>query len=237
MSVSYVVNGKVYTSYPLMDEIVYNCKLILNGIVVKNEYVAHQYETEETLQDQEYLFKCKTGTMNFESMPYTVDMLLAYGYDESVVNQYIADPNLIPVEDRDSLLTFSMQYYIDNYEEKNKYYRSLMGLPEYGTTKYNVYITESDLPPDFDMSLVDFSLPLHEQSSLVISALKSDGRLNEIIETNRSFNYSYLRFLDDLSLDVYTCRKAGKWDILYMPDANSQVISRFQEIYNINKQM
>ena len=52
---AYIVNGKTYTSNPLMDEIIYNCKLILNGIVVKNEYTAHLYETEETLNNQEYL--------------------------------------------------------------------------------------------------------------------------------------------------------------------------------------
>ena len=178
-SVSYVVNGKIYTSYPLMDEIVYNCKLILNGIVVKNEYVAHLYETEETLQNQEYLFKCKLGTMTFQSMPFTADMLLAYGYDISVVNQYVADRNLIPEEDRDDLTAFCMQYYIDNFVEKNKYYRSLMGLPEYNTDRYNIYLVESDFPIDFDTDLVDFTLPLHEQSSIVISALRSNGRLND----------------------------------------------------------
>ena len=235
MSVSYSINGKIYTSYPLMDEIVYNCKLILNGIVVKNEYVAHLYESEETLYNQEMLYKCKLDTMTFESMPYTVDMLLAFGYDPSVVNQYIADINLIPEADRENLLTFCIQYYIDNFVEKNKYYRSLMGLPEYDTDRYNVYIKESDLPVDFDSEEVDFSIPIHEQPSIVISALRSNGRLQEIIEENRSFNYSYLRFLDDLALDVYDIRKASKWDILYMPDANALVSSRFQEIYNINK--
>ena len=77
---SYIVNGKTYTSYPLLDDIVYNSKMILNGIVVKNEYVAHLYETEETLYNQEILFKCTDGTMTFSAMPYTAEMLVAFGY-------------------------------------------------------------------------------------------------------------------------------------------------------------
>ena len=34
---AYSINGKVYTDHPLMDEIVYNCKIIMQGIVVKND--------------------------------------------------------------------------------------------------------------------------------------------------------------------------------------------------------
>ncbi len=233
----YIVNGKTYTSYPLLDEIVYNCKLILGGIVVKNEYVALLYETEETLAEQEILFRCKLGTMTFEYMFLSADMLIEFGYDPSIVNQYVEDRNLIPEEDRDELLKFSMQYYIDHYVEKNKYYRSLMGLPEYGTDKYNVYLTPNDFPSDFDISTVDFSIPIHEQPYLVISVIKDNGVLDKLINNYRSFNYSYLRFLGDLSLDPYICRKAKKWDILYIPTVNSGIQFRFQELYDINRQI
>ena len=34
---SYSINGKVYTEHPLLDEIVYNCKLIVKDLVIKNE--------------------------------------------------------------------------------------------------------------------------------------------------------------------------------------------------------
>ena len=233
----YVVNGKTYTSYPLLDEIVYNCKLILSGIVVKNEYVALLYETEETLANQEILYKCKLGTMTFDTMILSADMLIEFGYDPSIVNQYVADRSLIPEDDREELLQFSMQYCIDNYVEKNKYYRSLMGLPEYGTDKYNIYLVPSYFPSDFDISTVDFSVPIHEQPYLVISVIKDNGVLDKLINQYRSSNYSYLRFLGDLALDPYKCRKASKWDILYMPSVNSNIQFRFQELYDINRQI
>lgn len=243
MKVAYKVNEKTYTSYPLMDEIIYNTKLILNGIVVKNEYVAHLYETEETLRNQEFLFKCELKAMTFETFPWTYEIFIAYGYSESEAAEYFKYVNgdtsatPVPMEDREDLTNFAMEYSIETFVEKNKYYRSLIGLPQYGTIKYNVYITEADLPSNFDMSLVDFSIPLHEQPSIVVSALRSNGRLDQIIEEKRSFNYSYLRFLDDHKLDLYECRKAKKWDILFMPDADVNVRFRFEEIYNINRQI
>lgn len=253
----YIVNGKTYTSNPLMDEIVYNCKLILDSIVVKNEYVAHLYETQETIDNQEIYFKCVTRTMTIDKMPITFEMWEAYKKYHGPFDSYIGDITLWPQDmeyivlyidppiedillhaniDLDELLEFCIQYYLDHYEEKNKYYRSLMGLPEYGTTKYDIYITESDLPDGFEYE-VDYSLPIHEQPSIVISALRSNGRLDELIEQYRSFNYSYLRFLDDKAIDLYKARKALKWEILYLPSVNSLVSSRFREVYEINRQI
>ena len=233
---AYIVNGKTYTSNPLMDEIIYNCKLILNGIVVKNEYVAHLYETKESIAAEEQLTIDYKG-YTFDTVPLDIDTLVAFGYNITLANAYLKNRNLIPESDRASLVTFATKRRIDSYVELNKYYRALMGLPEYDTNKYNIYLTPSDFPSDFDTSNVDFSIPIHEQDSLTISALKTNGRLDQLIEENRSFNYSYLRFLDDKKIDPYTARKAVKWDILYMPSAETSVISRFREIYEINRQI
>lgn len=233
---AYIVNGKTYTSNPLMDEIIYNCKLILNGIVIKNEYVAHLYETEETVKAEEDLFRIHKG-YTFEEFPFDIPILVGFGYTIEQAYAYLDNRELIPEQDRDALVEYGTKVLLNSYVEMNKYYRSLMGLPEYDTDKYNIYLEESDFPADFDTSSVNFKLPIHEQPSIVISALKTNGRLDELIEENRSFNYSYLRFLDDHSIDPYVSRKAVKWDILYMPSADTSVISRFREIYEINRQI
>ena len=70
----YTSNGKIITNNPIMDEIVYGCKLILKGIVVKNEYTAFLYETEETLQMAEYYTKCLNCTMTFAMFPFTKEL-------------------------------------------------------------------------------------------------------------------------------------------------------------------
>ena len=45
---AYYVKGKTYTDHPLMDEICYNCKLILKSIVIKNDVLAMQKETKNS---------------------------------------------------------------------------------------------------------------------------------------------------------------------------------------------
>ena len=235
---SYTINGQVYTDNPMMDQICYNCKLILKGIVVKNEFVANNYETEETLTNAEYYTKCIIGTMTFDTFPFTTDILMnACGYSYDIATRIERNRYEIPEEYRAEVLEACVEYYIENFVEKNKYYRSLMGLPEYGTDEYNIYITESDLPPEYDMDTVDFTLPLHEQPSVLVAALRSNGRLEQIIEEYRSFNYSYLNFIGDKRLNLYDCRRASKWDILYIPEANEAVINRFKEFYAVNREI
>ena len=53
---AYYINGKTYTDHPSMDEIVFNCKRILNGIVIKNDVLAIASETENSLQHAEMFF-------------------------------------------------------------------------------------------------------------------------------------------------------------------------------------
>lgn len=231
----YIVNGKIYTDAPLMDEIVYNCKLILKDIVVKNEKLALQYETEETINAAELRVLCISRNIAFLNFPWTVTILSAFGYSPEEAQQYKNNPNLIPMEDRDELLEFAEDYVVDNYIEKNKYYRSLMGLPEYGTEEYYIYLQPSDFPPDFDTELIDFSLPVHEYPKYIIEMLQSSGMIDQLIEKYRSFNYSYLRYLGTKSISIDESRPANKWDILYIPPANADVSYRFQELYEKNK--
>ena len=234
----YTSNGKIITNNPIMDEIVYGCKLILKGIVVKNEYTAFLYETEETLQMAEYYMKCLNGTITFAMFPFTKELLMSYGYDENYATKILNNrEKYVPVREREALMEYSIQYFLDTFEEKNKYYRSLMGLPEYGTHEFDLYITEKDLPYDYDIDTVDFTLPIHQQPNNVIATLKSTKVLDKIIESHRSFNYSYLRFLGDNRLELRKIRKAGKWDILYIPAANTAVIDRFQELYYANREI
>ena len=231
---SYSINGKVYTDHPLLDEIVYNCKLILDGLVVKNDVLANSYETQESLENAETLMIIKNNNMSLSLCPFTYDSLIAFGYDRKLANSCLIDYNNVPEEDREEIINFTSNYFLEHFEEKNKYYRMLMGLPEYGTNEYNVYIDDSYFPVGYDKE-IDFSKPLHEMDSGIISTLENYGKIDELLETYRGSNYSYIRFLGNKSLDIYDIRKASKWDILYMPPVESLVEDRFKELYNLNK--
>lgn len=233
---AYSINGKVYTDHPLMDEIVYNCKQILQGIVIKNDVLANDSETEESLENSEVFIMIKDGSVTFNLFPFTSQILSSFGYNSEQIRAYLLNKNNIPESDREELLSFSCNYFLNNYEETNNYYRSLIGLPNYGTNEYNIYIDSSYIPNNYDKD-VDFTKPLHEQDSSVLAILEATGKLEEIISNHRGSHYSYLRFLGDKKIDLYTARKANKWDILYMPSVEALVEDRFREIYSLNRDM
>ena len=231
---AYNINGKVYTDHPLMDEIVYNCKLILKGIVIKNDVLANDNEDESFLENTEIYMMIQEGAMTFELFPFTFEILRAFGYSSREAQSILNNKENVPEADREDLTTFAIEYFNEHYEEQNNYYRMLMGLPPYGTTEYDVYIDRSYFPANYKNEL-DFSKPLHEFDGSVIAILQSTGKFDEILDSHRGSNYSYLRYIGDNRIDLYFARKSGKYDILYLPNAEAMVLDRFQELYNLNR--
>lgn len=235
---AYYINGKAFTDHPLMDEIVYNCKLILNGIVIKNDVLANMSETDNSINNAEILFlQTETGgDISFELFVFSEEILLAYGYTESEAKAYAKDKNKIPEADRVSLTAFANQYFRDNFTEENNYYRMLNGLPPFDSGEiYYIWLTSSDIPSDY-VGEVDLSLPLHEQDRDLINALYVDGVIDKLRKIYPGSNYSYMNYLGEKKIDIYTARKAGKWDILYMPNIYYLIEDRFTELYKINRE-
>ena len=232
------VNGKVLTDNSLMDEIVYQTKIILKNIILKNETTANENETEESITESDYFIACKNGSMEISFFPFTVQWLLDYGYDIYEATVYASDWRQIPEEDRDALMEYSINRYINEYEEKNNYYRMLSGLPAYNTTEYDIYIDPTDPRLDEDDGNTDFNfgLPIHKFTLKQISTLKSLGIIDDLIaEHNGDHNYKYLSFLGGSKVDVYIARIAANWDILSMPTCENLVKNRFKELYAINR--
>ena len=235
---AYNDNGKVYTDSSLMDEIVFDCKKILNNIVVKNDVMANINETENSLKYAEVYFIQHEGRdAPLGTFPLNRQLLADYGYNENEIVAILANVSNVDEEDWDSLEAFANEWFAENFEEENDYYRILIGLPPYNTGEvYYVYITESDFPSLYKKT-IDYSVPLHEQPNDIISILYNTGSMDKIIERNPGIRYSYLRFLGPRRLDLYTVRKASKWDILYMPSVNNLVKNKFEEFYIINKEL
>ena len=235
---AYYINGKAFTDNPLMDEIVYNCKLILNGIVVKNDVLANNSETENSINNAEMLYlQIETGTdISFDLFVFSEEILEAYGYSEIDARVYAQDKYRIPVEDRADLTSFANQYFRDNFVEENNYYRMLNGQPPFDTgDEYFIWLTSDDIPSNYNGE-VDLSIPLHEQSRELINALYVDGIIDELRKTYPGSNYSYMNYLGEKQIDIYKARKAGKWDILYMPNVYYLIEDRFTDFYLINRE-
>lgn len=233
----YTVNGKVYTDHPLMDEIVYNCKEILKGIVIKNNVLAESFDDEYTYYQAETYLMIKDGIITFNVFPFTAEMLLAYGIPPEDVDAILVNRENIPSYQRDNIMEFCCNYFLENYVETNKYYRTFLGLPEYGTNEYNIYINKSYFPSDYKTEDIDFTKPIHEFNNKDLAILYATGKIDQLLSTYSGSNYQYLRFLGDKKLDNYMIRKANKWDILYIPHVEELVESKFIEFYNLNRNM
>lgn len=264
---AYSVNGKIYTDHPLMDEIVDCCKTIFKGIVVKNDVLALSYETDESLEESREFIAIVENRVNLNNFPFTFDMLASFKdnegnpiFTDDEINAILGDPSLIPDEYRKSLLEHCREYYVEHYNEKNNYYRSLAGLPPNPETVYNIkrersdefyqiFIYPSDFPADYDISHIEFLedetledtdpkyhyIPVHLLSNDDIAVLQYIGLIDSFIEEYKGFNYSYLRYLGYKSISIYKARKAIKWEILYIPTVEQLVQQRFEELYNLNR--
>lgn len=236
---AYTINGKVYTEHPLMDEMVYNLDIIMKSIEIKNEETALSLETEETIANSDTLITIKDGTASFSTFPFTQEMLIAYGYNAKTAWNYAAERNTIPKNERYKVFKFCCKWYLENYVEKNNYYRALIGLPwidEYNEEDaYYVYINESYVEDDSLKELIDFSLPLHEYDNYQIAVITSIGALDIVFQEYSGKEYKYLHFLGDNKMDLYKARKAAKWDILYIPSVELMVSDRFKQLYLANR--
>ena len=235
---AYYINGKAFTDHPLMDEIVYNCKLILKGVVVKNDVLANSCETTNSINNAEMLaLQIETGRdVPFDLFVFSEEILLAYGYSQAQVDLYLRDKNQIPVSDRYPLTLFANEYFREHFEEENNYYRMLNGLPPFDSGElYYIWLTTSDIPSGYTKD-VDYSLPLHEQPRDLINVLYADGIIDRLRKTYPGSNYSYMNYLGEKKISVYDARKAQKWDIIYMPSIYYLIEDKFLDFYKINRE-
>lgn len=236
---AYNANGKTYTDNPLLDEIAYNCKKILQGIVIKNDVLGNKSETENSLDNAElYYIQHEDGIIPFSIFPFTVEILRGFGYtDPEAINSYILDRNNIPVSDRTALTAYANKYFAEHFEEENNYYRMLNGLPPFNSGEdYFIYLKKGDFPAKYKKN-IDYRVPLHLQPKDILSILYNTGKIDELRKTYSSSNYSYINFLGPRKIDLYTARRASKWDILYMPNVYYLVEDKFTDCYKINRDL
>ena len=130
---AYSVDGKIYTDHALMDEIVFAMKSIFREIVVKNDFLADQMETQLSVDNYDIEKLKRQGVLSFDNFPFTDAYYKAYGYSTSLIEAYCHDRYEMPVAEREAFLAFCIKYYEENFEEVNDYYRTLAGLPPYNT--------------------------------------------------------------------------------------------------------
>lgn len=185
---------KQVTDIPLLDEIVYNTKIMAYGTVLKDQDEADKAELSVEIERAGDMYvKCiENTTLSFENFKYTYAFLKtteAYnGLSPAYYEIYAENNHLIPEDKRANLLELRRLLYIEFYEEKNEYYRKLNGLPplndpgiyivsqrmkdKYTEEKYQEYI--KDLP---DKVLTDAYKEKLQQKALAATEIKYDKHI------------------------------------------------------------
>lgn len=201
----------IETSKSIMMDHVWNELLtIVDSLVIKQKYIADRYETKEITYDATNYLLALTGNDSF----YSYRSFSKYALEKAGLTNkiYLEDKNEIPKNKRELVLTYQREYVLDNYEEKNNYYRRLIGLPDIGDDP--IYISQV-------VNGVDISKPIHEMTHEEIVLIESEGILAKLKE--KYPKKKYLNFLhDDDKISIYNARKTADFDILRVTNDRSK---------------
>ena len=179
---------KIYTNNPYVDEMVYYSKLMGLDTVLKMQSVADRCETVESLKAAGIFISCVENTVRFEMFDKcSVTALNSAGIIEpNLVQSCLKNIDNVPLKYRDAVTKALSKEYIENYNELNKYYRMLNGLPPIGHEDY----VDSWIPEDD--TIIDLSKPVHEMSNSEALILEREGVLDAMIAEDPE-NRLYMR--------------------------------------------
>ena len=211
--------------------------------------------TDGTVLFSEFIYD---GSIMHRMNDYIVDNDLELEpFTDEQIAEYVIDNDLIPKEYRSILLQLASNDFMSSYVELNNYYRRLNGQKDIGdadffvdisyipSTYYQQFIPEDELAA-YDSTGKSqtqiksemremakaylLATPITEFTSYQISLLDTTGIMDNILEDNT--NLMYLKHLGAKKIDIYRARKADRFEILYMPDCESQIRKRYQDIFD-----
>ena len=223
---------KLSTDNPILDEIIYQCQKMIQGLVLKDERRANENETLSSLKSSDMYKIIVEGKAKFEYFDYGYDLLSQIpSFTRDQVMYYAGKNDLIPEGLRPTLLELAKQKFLDNYQEKNNYYRMLNGLPDLNVE--GIYLDTDDVAK-LNNEFFDSSKMIHEMTDDEINLLKATGVLDDVMEKHPSAEY--LKHVGAAKIDPYTARHKPPFSILYMPTCESmEVYRKFYERIEINR--
>lgn len=199
-------------------------------IVFKSVTEAEKNETMATrLAGDLYIdARLETDTfMSYLSGSFSESILNQVGiHDKEEIERINSDKFLIPENLREKVVELKRKEIISTYEEKNNYYRALIGLPDVDAdfiylspevlASYGYY---SDSKEDYDNNILDKLTPLHLLPKNVLIAMENAGYLSELYDEYDDENYhaEYINHLGSRSVDILQARTATQYELLYVP--------------------
>ena len=119
----YTTADKVYTDNSMLDELVHNVKLILQGIIVKDQQEAEDNETPESISNADLYIAIKENKVLFTEFVYDGAIMREMNQmiiDEELpldpltdeeIAEYVVDNSLIPDEYRPLLISITSVHF------------------------------------------------------------------------------------------------------------------------------
>lgn len=247
------LSNKVFTENPLLDEIIYNARQLATGTVLKDQDLADKNETLESITNSDIYIAIKRGLVKFDNFIYDEDFLEPY-VEQSHLEAYTADNNLIPESLRPTLLNKASEKFMENYVELNNYYRMLHGDPSYDETgiweglwidkNYISDVSSTSISNISNRKESDSYVLIHELSLAECNMLYSNGTVEAILEDEDQLtiweltkdDVRYLNHIGDRVIDYYTARTADKFALLYCPPCDSDSLKRrYKDLIEANR--
>ena len=203
-------------------------KIILKYMVTKKTSEASVMETLDMTKEGDRYIAARLSRDTFLShLNYDKDVIIKTGInDPTLVEEYHEDRRNVPHKYRDTMLQLQRDKIINNYEEKNNYYRMLNGQPDIGDTDF-VYVDET-ICDEYD---IPKGVPVHKLDTIYISTLDIIGYLDKLKE--KYPNKKYLGFLGTYSIDIVTSRSARNFALIRLPELNTGIMEATLNMFRI----
>lgn len=207
---------------------------VLQQTVIKYSVLAEQNETVDTKREADayvtaFLMKDSFNTyLRYDKEIIATVLGLDIGTDRDIIEEYHLDNSKIPFELRETFLLKQREKIINEYVERNNYYRMLNGLPDCEDTEDDFIYVDEDFAIRYD---IDPTVPVHLLEEDSISIIDSLGYLDTLKE--KYPEKKYLRFLGTNSIDIVQARTAKNFAVLRIPYSVSTALwNKFALIYD-----
>lgn len=212
-----------------IEFILNDIKSITENVIVKFAVEANANETVDTKRDGDRFVAAMTERDVFASYRrYDRDILIKAGItDPEVLDECYYDKYKIPYNKREEVLRLQRQMVIDQYDERNDYYRTLIGKPPMNTPEEEfIYLTQEQM----DYYKIDEIRPIHDYPLEIII------KLERVVIPDLIKMYpdrEYLKHMGSKSVNLVRAREAKNFEIIFTDIILDNVFLRaFFETYS-----
>lgn len=219
-------------------------KRILEYMVIKNNQLASEYETEETRHNAVVYFSAvhHSGPLltykDYLTYPMLASVML--GENPNFINQCLDDPTLVPMKYRGGIIKLAEEAVIDKFIEKNDYYRMLLGLPPMETKPSEYLYLDKDTYEEFEIKKIvvdgEERYPaIHEMDKLTQDIITKTEAFQKLKEEHS--DQEWLNYLGKNAIPLEQARNAKEFEIIrlfpdFALDTNPELTRHFSNEYN-----